>query len=222
MLATSLQQWARHYINITQESGQSPRSRARLRAFFADGMQKYHVPRVVSEILPVLVHLSLFVFFVGLLIYLFNINHTVFSTVMCWIALLTVVYGCITVTPLFRLDCPYYSPLSHSARSCFTRISYLVLKILHGMTSLFSAVKARDHIQRWISDLQKSRSIVYGLKTVISKQSAEIDLHILQGIFRHCREDDELEKVFESIPGFFKSDKVKVLLDDVNTWSRMH
>ncbi len=87
MLATSLQQWARHYIRITQESGQSPRSRARRRAFFADGMQKFHVPRVV-EILPILVHLSLFVFFVGLLIYLFNINHTVFSTVMCWIALL--------------------------------------------------------------------------------------------------------------------------------------
>src|SRR6266851_1829241 len=213
MLATSLQQWARHYIRITQESGQSPRSRARRRAFFADGMQKFHVPRVV-EILPILVHLSLFVFFVGLLIYLFNINHTVFSTVMCWIALLTVVYGCITVLPLFWLDCPYYSPLSQPALSCYTRISYLVLKILHGMTSLFRAVKARDHIQRCISDLRKSRSLVRGLKTAISKQSPRIDLRILRRIFRHRREDDELEKVFESIPGFFKSDKVKVPLDD--------
>jgi hypothetical protein len=213
MLATSLQQWARHYIRITQESGQSPRSRARLRAFFAHGMQKYHVPRVV-ETLSVLVHLSLFVFFVGLLIYLFNINHTVFSTVMCWIALLTVVYGCITVLPLFWLDCPYYSPLSQPAWSCSTRILYVVLKILHGMTSLFRAVNARDRIQRWISDLQKSRSFVRGLKTAISKQSARIDLRILRRTISYRREDDELEKVFESIPGFFESHKVKVLLDD--------
>jgi len=169
---------------------------------------------VASETLPILVHLSLFVFFVGLLIYLFNINHTVFSTVMCWIALLTVVYGCITFMPLFWLDCPYYSPLSHPAWSCYTRISYLVLKMLRGMTSLVRAVDARNHIQRRINDLRKRRSIVHGLKTAISKQSAKLDLRILRRIFRHRREDDDLDKVFESIPGFMKSNNVKVLLDD--------
>jgi len=93
---------------------------------------------------------------------------------------------------LFWLDCPYYSPLSQPAWSCYTRISYLVLKILHGMTSLFRAVNARDHIQRRMDDLRKSRSIVRGLKTAISKQSAKLDLRILRRIFRHRREDDEL------------------------------
>jgi len=134
--------------------------------------------------------------------------------VMCWIALLTVVYGFITFIPLFWLDCPYYSPLSQPAWSCYTRISYLVLKILHGMTSLFRAVDARNHIERRINDLWRRRSIVRGLKTAISKQSAKLDLRILRRIFRHRREDDELEKVFESIPGFIKSDKVKVPLVD--------
>jgi hypothetical protein len=48
----------------------------------------------------------------------------------------------------------------------------------------------------------------------ISKQSAKTDLRILRRIFRNLREDDELEKVFESIPGFFISDNVNVPLND--------
>ncbi|KAH9991666.1 hypothetical protein BJV74DRAFT_741161, partial [Russula compacta] len=114
MLATSLQQWARRYLRVTQPPRSSPHKRARMRAFFANGVDKCHVPWVV-EVLPALVHLSLFVFFAGLVVYLFNINHTVFSAVLCWVALLSTIYGCITLMPIFRQDSPYYSPLSSTA-----------------------------------------------------------------------------------------------------------
>ncbi len=202
MLATSLQQWARRYLRITQKSGQSPHKRARKRAYFAHGIQKFQVPRVV-ETLPVLVHLSIFVFFVGLLIYLFNVHHTVFSTVMCWIALLTVVYGSITFMPMFWHDSPYYSPLSQPAWSCYTRILHVVLKVLYRIMTLSHAFKARRRIRKWIDPGSE-------LTHAISKHSARIDLHVLRRIFSNCYEDDSLEKVFESIPGFFKSDEVNV------------
>ncbi|KAF8494182.1 hypothetical protein F5888DRAFT_1617119, partial [Russula emetica] len=75
--ATMLQQWARRYLEITQPSRCSPHKRARIRAFFSDGVDKSHLP-IVAEALPTLLHLALFHFFAGLLIYLFNANHTVF------------------------------------------------------------------------------------------------------------------------------------------------
>jgi hypothetical protein len=86
-LATMLQQWARRYLTITQPARYIPHKRASIRAFFANGVEKFHLPWSV-EALPALLHLSLFLFFTGLVIYLFNINHTVFSLVVWWVGLL--------------------------------------------------------------------------------------------------------------------------------------
>ncbi|KAI9432494.1 hypothetical protein H4582DRAFT_1795543, partial [Lactarius indigo] len=110
LLATLLQQWARRYIKITQ-TRYSPHKRARIRAFFAEGVEKLHLPWAV-EALPTLLHLSLFIFFAGLLIFLFNVHYTVFCTVIWWIGFCTAMYGCITLMPIFRHDSPYYAPLS--------------------------------------------------------------------------------------------------------------
>ncbi|KAI0252915.1 hypothetical protein BJV78DRAFT_1087367, partial [Lactifluus subvellereus] len=62
LLATLLQQWARRYL--------------RIRAFFSEGVDKLHLPWAV-ETLPTLLHASLFLFFAGLVIFLFGINHTI-------------------------------------------------------------------------------------------------------------------------------------------------
>jgi hypothetical protein len=111
LLATSLQQWARRYIRITQPPRLSPHARARIRAFFSDGLDRSHLTNPV-EVLPLLLHLSLFLFFAGLLIYLFNINLTVAIAVACCVGLFAVVYACITLMPFLQHSSPYYTPLS--------------------------------------------------------------------------------------------------------------
>jgi hypothetical protein len=52
----------------------------------------------------------------------------------------------------------------------------------------------------------KVQGIWWEIKAAISEQSAEIDSRILRWTVDDLRGDDELEKVFETIPGFFKSD----------------
>ena len=113
LLATSLQQWARRYMKVTQPR-YNPHKRVQIRAFFAEGIEKLHLPWAV-EALPILLHLSLSLFFGGLAIYLFNINHTVFKVVISWLGICTCLYLCITFMPIFRHDSPYYAPLSSSA-----------------------------------------------------------------------------------------------------------
>ncbi|KAI0301524.1 hypothetical protein B0F90DRAFT_307068 [Multifurca ochricompacta] len=51
LLATLLQQWARRYIKITQPR-YSPHKRARIRAFFAEGVDKLHLPWAVEALPP--------------------------------------------------------------------------------------------------------------------------------------------------------------------------
>ncbi|KAF8489458.1 hypothetical protein F5888DRAFT_1622009, partial [Russula emetica] len=111
LLATSLQQWARRYVRVTTQPRYSPHKRARIRAFFAEGIEKLHLPWAV-EALPALLHVSVFLFFAGLIVFLSTIHHTVFSTGLCCMGLCIGLYLCITMLPIFCHDSPYYTPLT--------------------------------------------------------------------------------------------------------------
>jgi len=218
MLATLLQQWSRRYLRITQPARCEPHKRARAHAFFAIGVEKFHVSWVV-EALPALLHLSLIIFFAGLLIYLFNIHHTVFKVVVCWVALLTTVYGFITFMPIFWRDSPYYSPLSTTILHLSGIILYAVLKVPEIMAQhyswrvRYSIFQLRERYRWWI---------IGGLETAAeearSKRQSEIDAHILDWTANALDEDDALEKFIEAIPGFYKSDIVKDIPESVTWW----
>jgi hypothetical protein len=157
-----------------------------------------------------LVHLSLFIFFAGLLIYLFNIHHTVFKVVVCWVALLTTVYGFITFMPIFWHDSPYYSALSTPVCSLTAIILYAVLKVPQIMAQPFSSRveysidSLRDRYRRWISG-----GLEMAAEEARWKRLSEIYAHILDWTANALDEDDALEKFIETIPGFYKSDIVK-------------
>ncbi|KAI0246124.1 hypothetical protein BJV78DRAFT_1135861 [Lactifluus subvellereus] len=91
LLATLLQQWARRYLRVTCPR-YSPHKRARVRAFYADGVEKLHLPWTV-EMLPLLLHISLFLFFAGLSVFLFSVNLTIFKVVIAWVGLCVIVYA---------------------------------------------------------------------------------------------------------------------------------
>ena len=99
-----------------------------MRAFFADGVDNMGFPRAV-EALPALLHLSLFLFFSGLVIFLWNVNHTVSLCATLCIGLFSVVYACITVMPMLWHNSPYYTPLSQPT-------SYITVVILFVITCL--------------------------------------------------------------------------------------
>jgi hypothetical protein len=211
LLATFLQQWARRYVRITQPPRYSPHRRARIRSFFANGVDDLHLPWAV-EALPTLLHLSFFLFFAGLLISLFNINHTLFSAVAWWIGLSAAMYGCITILPIFRHDSPYYTPLSSSAWLIYTGIAYSASQILcliakfwfFGYASRRRFAKLKDEYFEWFS---------LGMRRVaeetIWEHSPEIDGRILKWTFDSLDEDSELEKFVEGIPGFCSSQVVE-------------
>jgi FtsH-binding integral membrane protein len=104
-----------------------------MRAFFAGGVNKMHISWAV-EGLPMLLHLSLFLFFGGLAIFLFNVDREVFGYVICWIGLFLMVYGIITVLPFIRRDSPYNSPLSGLAWFLYASINHVTFKILAFIT----------------------------------------------------------------------------------------
>src|SRR6266851_4053989 len=218
MLATLLQQWSRRYLRITQPERCEPHERARAHAFFAIGVKKFHVSWV-AEALPALLHLSLFIFFAGLLVYLFNIHHTVFKVVVCWVALLTTVYGFITFMPIFWHDSPYYSPLSTTVWYLSGIIPYAVLKVPQIMARRFSF-----RVERSI-DLFRRRCRSWGFggleraaEQASLKRLPVIKGHILDWTANALGEDGAFEKFIETIPGFYQSDEVEDIPESAD-WS---
>lgn len=119
-----LRQWARRYIRVTQPR-YGPPKKARIRTFFAEGVEKLHLQLVV-EALPTLVHLSLFFFFAGLVVFLCNVNLVIFNVVLSWVSVGVAGYGCLTFMPIFRHDSPFSTPLSLPAWLAVNGIPFVV------------------------------------------------------------------------------------------------
>jgi Family of unknown function (DUF6535) len=213
--ATSLHQWARRYVRLTQPARCSPEKRARMHAFFAEGVDKMHIPWAV-EGLPTLLHLSLFLFFGGLAIFLFNVDQEVFMFVVWWIGLFSMVYGLVTVLPLIRHNSPYNSPLSQPAWFLYSSVKYVTFTVLLFIASRYGSHQTwgrreilRTRYRGWMSG-----GVEKAAEEVVSKRSSEIDVRILGWTISALGDDDSLEKFFEAIPGFFNSRLVKRLERD--------
>jgi hypothetical protein len=210
LLATLLQQWARRYLKITQ-SRYSPHKRARIRAFFAEGVEKCLLPWAV-EILPTLLHISLFLFFAGLVVFLSNVNLTIFKLVLSWVGLCLALYGCITCMPILRLDSPYYTPLSLPAWHIVTRTLFPIYRLLRWFNL---SVKYRSSAYHRYLELEEScrKSLVQGMQKITEKtalkSSSEMDTRAFMWTFDSLDEDHELEYFFSGLPGFRSSDVVK-------------
>ena len=210
LLATSLHQWARRYVRFTRHEGRTLEKRARMRAFFASGVDKLRIPWAV-EGLPTLLHLSLLLFFAGLAIFLFNVNPDVFKCVAVWIGLFSMLYGLITLLPLLRHDSPYYTPLSIPAWFMYAGIRFVTFKVLafityrYGSTETWKRCDAlQDRYGGWVSGGMEKLA-----EEMASEQSPEIDVDILGWTISTLGDDDSLEEVFVAIPGFFNSRLVK-------------
>ena len=185
-----------------------------MRAYFAEGLDEMHIHWAV-EGLPTLLHLSVFLFFGGLAIFLFNVDHAVFGSVIWWIGLFSIVYGLITVMPIFRQDSPYYAPLSRLTWSLYAGMNYVFFKVRASTSGRSGTLVSwlrfsfwKDRYHGWmLGGVEKAA------EEKVSERSSEIDIRIFDWTIGTLGEGD-LEQFFEAVPGFFSSKLVKHLEKD--------
>ncbi len=218
LLATLLQQWARRYLKVTQPR-YSPHKRARIRAFFAEGLDKFLLPLAV-EALPTLLHVSLLLFFAGLVVFLCDVNLTIFKVVLSWVGVCTALYGCITFVPVFRHDSPYHTPLSLPAWHIVTGISWVILCVITFLTR-FPCFSIEVYLR--FGDLKKRyhkllvRGMLKAAEETALNSPSEIDTRAFMWTFDSLDEDHELERFFSSLPGFRNSKVVDDPLPSLTT-----
>jgi Family of unknown function (DUF6535) len=196
MLATMLQQWARRYVRITEKPRYAPHDGARIRAFYARGLEKLRFSWV-AEAIPLLIHMSLILFFTGLLIYLFNIHHTVFYVAVWWIGFSAAVYLVITILPFLRVDSPYYSPFS-------SLVFGIIAVLLHLVSFLdrFRGMAAEYSLRKGFSKCLENMAV-----EAVTKRSWKVDKFILQWTFdaHSLASARQLDQFFSDIYDFYNS-----------------
>ena len=236
VLANLLQHWARKYLKVTQQRyTASPPTRARSRAFYAEGVESFFLPWVF-EALPAMLHLSVFLFFAGLVVFLWNFDPTIAKLILSWVGGCGVLYGYITFIPIFRHDSPYHTPLSLLAWDIVTGIPLLACRILDWLTYVFAAStlcffccpcicfpcacltcflskdgRAALNEGRLTSWTERCRKVfVRGMLKTAEESSlnlpSKLGRHAFMWTFDNLHEDNKLERFFSSIPGFCHSD----------------
>ena len=211
LLATLIQQWTRRYLEVTQPPG-SPHRQARIREHILSGPHILHF-LWASDAVPTLLHLSVFLFFAGLLVLLRNIDHTIFDAVAVWVALCATVYAYITFLPIFRPASPHYAPLSswvwHSYTYVISLFKKLRKKMDHGDRSRRSPTHFVVRLKEKIKELIKKKSL-----------APKLDAQILESFFdtvgdcaQECQETTS--RYFEAILGFCNSGSGIVQIQEV-------
>ena len=193
--ATLVQQWLRRYIRLTQYPD-APTRRVRVRMFLFEGMKSFHVSRVVENI-SVMLHAAIFLFFAGLVEFLFAINDEVAEVVVVVVSTLAAVYFILTLLPAIYRHCPFQTPLT-------TVLWYMG----HGLAIPFLYLFAcSSHIRTKIEELQKHVREGMDLHLmVMMTHKTYLDQGVLESTLNMCQEEDELEAFVDAIPGYLQMD----------------
>ncbi|KAH8984550.1 hypothetical protein EDB86DRAFT_2744490, partial [Lactarius hatsudake] len=110
LLATLVQQWVRDYMHVFQRYS-NPLKSARLRQYLYEGAEGWYMP-VVAESVPGLVHVSLFLFFLGLGDSLLAVHTTVAVTTIVPITVCGLLYVLTMFAPILNPQSPFQNPFS--------------------------------------------------------------------------------------------------------------
>jgi hypothetical protein len=136
LLAVLIRQWIQSY---TSSSPIAPQDRVKSRQYRYLGLHVWGVPTIIN-LLPVLLHLSLLIFFAGLAIFLHPLNIALSSVITVIGVVSYFVYFATPWIPLWKPQCPYKSPLTQVAGEASKLLSIGLYFVIESVTDLCEGV----------------------------------------------------------------------------------
>ena len=191
ILATLVRQWIRDYMHVFQRYGDSLKS-SRLRQYLYEGFKDWFMPLVVKAV-PGFLHISLFLFFMGLGTSLLNINTIVALSAIIPIGVSSLLYSFTTFAPIIYPQSPY--------QNSFSGILWFLFQMLHGR-------RLKD--RRSDGELKSvSTNMVRGQMQLAMEETMarkDRDVRAIRWLINNLTEDAEIEKFLPAIPGSFNTD----------------
>jgi len=191
LLAILVQQWVRDYMHVFQKYS-DPLKSARLRQYLHEGCEGWYMP-VVAEAVPGLLHVSLFLFFVGLCDTVLNINTAVGISTTVPVGITGLLYILTTFAPIIFPNSPYQNSFS-------VLIWYLAQKL-----------RVRRYKDRSSGGTVKpvSSNIAEGQMQLAMEETEERkgrDERGIRWLVDNLTEDAEMDSFLATIPGSFNGE----------------
>jgi Family of unknown function (DUF6535) len=187
LLATLVQRWARDYMHIFRRYSH-PLKIARIRQYLHEGVRGWHLP-ATAEAVPGLVHVSLFLFLLGLADFLLSTYTIVGKFTIFPISFCVALYIFSTVAPVVNPKSPY--------RTSFSSLVWFLSRKLH----------KRSCNNRYGFDPKPlSSNMADGqMQLAMEKNDARKgrDERAIRWLVHNLTEDIEMESLASGIPGSF-------------------
>ncbi|KAF8915706.1 hypothetical protein CPB85DRAFT_1217504 [Mucidula mucida] len=121
LAAVLVNQWLHHYTSLP--SG-TPGARSHIRHYRFMGLEKWRVG-VVIGLLPIIMHISLTLFFVGLILFFVPLQTSLAWAIGVITVIVSVLYLVSNVMPVFLPQCPYQTPLTDFVHYAFLAASWI-------------------------------------------------------------------------------------------------
>jgi hypothetical protein len=104
-----VQQWIRRYTQTLAELTDTASGNQRVRSCLFIGSQKYKSSHAIG-LIPLPLHISVFLFLSGLIIFLFTISNAITIVPTVAVVLIGLSYVVLTILPIIDKVCPYFTP----------------------------------------------------------------------------------------------------------------
>jgi hypothetical protein len=150
-----------------------------------------------------LIHISLFLFLAGLIVFLYNLNHTLAHILLCVTILGLLVYVLLTILPVFYPDCPYKTPLT----AIPSYIKYIIADYRSRRRGT-GAAHDQSHSERQ-SEYLATRWDGHG-----NTQGADLDHTALRWTLLALTDSKDIEEFMGALPSLLQSDSGTSLTRD--------
>ena len=186
LLATLIQRWARDHMHIFQRYGH-PLKVARIRQFLHEGVERWHM-LAIAEGVPGLIHISLFLFLIGLADFLWNTYKIVGKITILPVVVIAALYIFSTVISVKRPQSPY--------RTSFTGLAWYITRKLR--THL---CKDREGVEQPLSSDMANGQMQLAMEENVERKDR--DERAIRWLINNLTEDIEMESFASGIPGSF-------------------
>jgi len=171
----------------------NPLKSARLRQYLHEGAEGWYMP-VVAEAVPSLVHVALFLFFLGLADSLLSLNTTVGVTTVIPISACGFLYVFSVFTPVIYPQAPF--------QNSFTGLIWSLAQKVHPRRYFhFDRASGGDH--KAVSSTMSIGQVQLAMEE--NEKRKHRDARAVQWLIHNRTEDEEMESFVMAIPGTFAS-----------------
>ena len=186
LLAILVQQWVRDYMHVFRRYS-DPLKSARIRQYLHEGSERWYMP-TAAEAVPGLLHVSLFLFFVGLAVDTLKINRTVGISTTVPVGLCGLLYIFTTFAPVIYPQSPYQNSFSALIWYANQKLRRRKFKDRDGKSKFVSINLAKGQMQLSMEETQERKAR---------------DVRAIRWLLENTTEDAEIESFAMSIPGSF-------------------